>query len=318
MRSRRWFTRSQLLFLLFVLNACLVVLGSILLSRCRNEHGEGVDKALVAVSQEKQKSSGNHYAVPENKPDSFPFDPNEADSTELLRLGLAPFQVRSIYRYRAKGGRYSSKDDFRRVYRLTNEQWERLKPLIRIGKKYQLVELKESGDPRFRPARRKPSFTDSIPDTMRHAPDTVLQEKPRPTYPQKLSGDETMDINIADSAQLCRIPGIGPYFSRKIVQYRKRLGGFVSTDQLLQIENFPADALAWMEVGDTASLKKLAINSLTTRKLMKHPYMGYYRASEIADYRRIYGPIKSIDVLKGMSHFSEEDIARLAPYLSFD
>jgi DNA uptake protein ComE-like DNA-binding protein len=248
-------------------------------------------------------------------PESFTFDPNEADSTQLLRLGLASFQVRSIYRFRAKGGRFSTKDDFRRVYRLTNEQWEHLSPLIRIASKYRLVDVVPQAD-----KRRSSHPASSIVDTIVHRtdPDSSATSRPKPVYVQKLSGDETIDINLADSALLCRVPGIGPYFARRIIQYRRRLGGFASAGQLLQIENFPADALAWIQVPDTCQVQKLQINRLSTRKLMKHPYMGYYRASEIADYRRVHGPIRSIEVLKSLPHFTEEDILRLAPYLSFE
>ena len=42
----------------------------------------------------------------------FPFDPNTADSTALLRLGLAKWQVNNIYKYRQAGGIYRSKEDF--------------------------------------------------------------------------------------------------------------------------------------------------------------------------------------------------------------
>lgn len=319
MKPRRWFTRSQWFFLLFMLNACMVVLGSILLSRCRNYQGHSAHEAAVAASQSvSHASSAKTYAVPSSKPEAFTFDPNEADSTQLLRLGLAPYQVRSIYRYRAKGGRFSTKDDFRRVYRLTNEQWEHLHHLIRIDKKYQLVSVVESRDPRLAP-RRNPSLKgESSSDTISPMVDTIVSSIPKRTYPEKLSCDETLDINTADSALLCRVPGIGPYYSRQIIRYRRRLGGFVSTEQLLQIENFPADALAWMEVVDSTSHQKLFINRLSTRKLMKHPYMGYYRASEISNYRRIHGPIKDASVLRTLPHFSEEDVARLLPYLSFE
>jgi DNA uptake protein ComE-like DNA-binding protein len=261
-------------------------------------------------------SSSGYYAVPEVVPDSFMFDPNVADSTELLRLGLAPFQVRSIYRYRAKGGRFSTKDDFRRVYRLTNEQWERLSPLISIAPKYRLVTIVPHSDVRNTSSRPASYATDTI------IRDSVLcsyaTSRSKPAYVQKLSGDETIDINLADSALLCRVPGIGPYFARRIIQYRRRLGGYTSAAQLLQIEGFPADAIAWIQVPDTCQVQKLQINSLSTRRLMKHPYMGYYRASEIADYRRMHGPIRSIEVLKSLPHFTEEDILRLAPYLSFE
>ena len=316
MKRRKWFTRAQGIFLLAVLNVSLLILGAVLLSKCREGRNEGVAYALVSASRESAvSSSSGYYAVPEVVPDSFMFDPNDADSTQLLRLGLAPFQVRSIYRYRAKGGRFSTKDDFRRVYRLTNEQWEHLSPLIRIAPKYRLVDVVPQAD-----KRRSSHPASSVVDTIVHrtAPDSSATSRPKPVYVQKLSGDETIDINLADSALLCRVPGIGPYFARRIIQYRRRLGGYTSAAQLLQIEDFPADAIAWMQVADTCQVQQLQINSLSTRRLMKHPYMGYYRASEIADYRRVHGPIRSIEVLKSLPHFTEEDILRLAPYLSFE
>lgn len=132
-----------------------------------------------------------------------------------------------------------------------------------------------------------------------------------------MSGDEVLDVNSADSAQLCRVPGVGPYFAKQILRYRKQLGGYVDTKQLLQIDNFPANSLAWFVVSDTMYIMKLNVNALSTRKLTKHPYMGFYRASDIENYKRIYGKIESIETLRKMPHFSEEDIERLKPYLEF-
>lgn len=325
MKKRGWFTRSQLWFLLIVLNACLVLLAALFLSHYRNAGGGGIAETMREVSADHSASgSSRYYAVDASLPESFPFDPNEADSTQLLRLGLAPFQVRSIYRYRAKGGRFSTKDDFRRVYRLTNEQWEHLAPLIRIARKYQLVDL--SPEPsRTAPisqsradrntASGKPVISSSATSDSEFT--SVSSHKLHSKYPVKLVGDEVLDVNLADSAQLCRVPGIGPYFSRKILQYRKRLGGYVSTAQLLEIDDFPADAIAWLVVSDSTDVQRLNVNSLSTRKLMRHPYVGYYRASDMEDYKRIYGRIESIDALGQMPHFTDEDIKRLAPYLEF-
>ena len=82
-----------------------------------------------------------YYAVPKTAVESFPFDPNEADSTQLLRLGLTPAQVRSIYRHRAKGYVYSTSEDFARTPFMTKGQWNHLKPLIKIGDQYKPVNL---------------------------------------------------------------------------------------------------------------------------------------------------------------------------------
>ena len=325
MKKRGWFTRSQLWFLLIVLNACLVLLAALFLSHYRNAGGGGIAETMREVSADHSASgSSRYYAVDASLPESFPFDPNEADSTQLLRLGLAPFQVRSIYRYRAKGGCFSTKDDFRRVYRLTNEQWDHLAPLIRIAKKYQLVDLSpepsrtvSASQPRGdrNTASGKPVISSSA--TSDSVFPSVSSHNPHSKYPVKLVGDEVLDVNLADSAQLCRVPGIGPYFSRKILQYRKRLGGYVSIAQLLEIEDFPADAVAWLVVADSLSVQKLSVNHLTTRKLMKHPYMGYYRALDIENHKRIYGRVQNLDALRQMPHFTDEDIKRLTPYLEF-
>ena len=87
------------------------------------------------------KIRNSYYAVPQASVESFPFDPNEADSTQLLRLGLTPAQVRSIYRHRAKGYVYSTPEDFARTPFMTKGQWNRLKPLIKIGDQYKPVNL---------------------------------------------------------------------------------------------------------------------------------------------------------------------------------
>ncbi|MBO5794042.1 MAG: helix-hairpin-helix domain-containing protein [Bacteroidaceae bacterium] len=319
MKRRGWFTRSQLWFLLIVLNACLVLMGAIFLSRYRTGKENSIAQIQNVVYNASPVSvSSRYYAVDTSLPESFTFDPNEADSTQLLRLGLAPFQVRSIYRYRAKGGRFSTKDDFRRVYRLTNEQWEHLSPLIRIAKKYQLVDLPQQKHYAYSQPYAEKVARDDSQDSIVQLSDTLLQiNRSKQTYPVKLSGDETMDINTADSAQLCRVPGIGPYFARQIIKYRRQLGGYVATEQLLQIENFPADAIAWLVISDTVGLQRLNVNKLSTRKLMKHPYMGYYRASDIENHKRIYGRVENIDALRKMPHFTDEDIRRLLPYLEF-
>ena len=319
MKRRGWFTRSQLWFLLIVLNACIVLMGAIFLSRYRTGKENSIAQTQnVVYNASPVSASSRYYAVDTSLPESFTFDPNEADSTQLLRLGLAPFQVRSIYRYRAKGGRFSTKGDFRRVYRLTNEQWEHLSPLIRIAKKYQLVDLPQQKHYAYSQSYAEKVARDDSQDSIVQLSDTLLQiNRSKQTYPVKLSGDETMDINTADSAQLCRVPGIGPYFARQIIKYRRQLGGYVATEQLLQIENFPADAIAWLVISDTVGLQRLNVNKLSTRKLMKHPYMGYYRASDIENHKRIYGRVENIDALRKMPHFTDEDIRRLLPYLEF-
>jgi DNA uptake protein ComE-like DNA-binding protein len=60
----------------------------------------------------------------------FNFDPNIIDSQSAILLGIPARQVMSLLHYRAKGGRFKNKDDFARLYGLTDEKYQLLRPYI--------------------------------------------------------------------------------------------------------------------------------------------------------------------------------------------
>ena len=249
-------------------------------------------------------------ALPQETPlETFPFDPNTADSTTLLRLGLAPWQVRSIYRYRAKHGRYHTPEDFMNVPGLTNEQWERLQPYIRIARKYQYVEA--SPPTPLRGEGRKESQTLNI-DTIQKSPssgegsgDVV-----------KLLAGQTVDINTADTSLLKMIPGIASKRAARIVAYRRALGGFVSIEQAMEAIEMPDSVLNYMTVS-SLPVQKININKLSVQQMMKHPYLNFYQAKAIFEHRRNKGELHSIEELSRLESFKATDIDRLRPYVEF-
>lgn len=74
------------------------------------------------------------YSRPPRKVESFPFDPNTVTLEELVRLGLSERQAESILNYREKGGRFRSKEDFKKMYVVSDTLYERLEPYIDIPK----------------------------------------------------------------------------------------------------------------------------------------------------------------------------------------
>ena len=231
------------------------------------------------------------YASSLPSPERFAFDPNSADSTQLLRLGLQPWQVRNIYKYRAAGGIYRRKEDFARLYGLTVKQYRELEPYIYISADYLPASTLVKDE--------KPDFQR---DTLR--------------FPVKIAEGETVNLNAADTAIYKKVPGIGSYYARRIADYSQRLGGFVSVDQLDEIENFPQEAKSYFTIG-SAQVRQLNVNSLSLNELKRHPYINYYRAKAITDYRRLHGPLRSLDDLRLLPDFSEEVINRLKPYVCF-
>jgi DNA uptake protein ComE-like DNA-binding protein len=135
-------------------------------------------------------------------------------------------------------------------------------------------------------------------------------------YQPKIRQGEHVVLNMADTTQLKTIPGIGPYFARKIVEYGQRLGGYVSVDQLDEIEDFPLDAKDYLVI-ENPSPRKLNVNQLSLNELRRHPYINFYQARAITDYRRLHGPIHSLDDLRLSKDFPQEAIARLKPYVEY-
>ena len=231
---------------------------------------------------------GRHRGRPA---EAFPFDPNTADARQLSRLGLKDWQVRNLLKYREAGGVFRKPSDFARLYGLTQMDYDRLRPYIRIGDEVRQARVE------------KESFYEE------YQRDTVR-------YPLKMVPGETVRLNTADTSALKHVPGIGSGYARRIVRYRQRLGGFSSVEQLREIEGFPESALSYFELGEV-SLKKLDINRLTLQQLKAHPYIGFYRAKAIMDYRRLHGPLQSLRQLRLLKEFSEQDIQRLEPYIQY-
>lgn len=269
---------------------------------------EELAESTAAAGQETSPFSGGnggagHYDAGGRKAELFPFDPNTADSTQLLRLGLAPWMVRNIYNYRAHGGTFRRAEDFARVYGLTVGQYEQLRPYIRISRAYQ------SAADVYAPAMEE-AERQSVSEDYTYVPrDTVL-------FPRKLRDGQTIDINTADTTQLKKIPGIGSGYAVAVYRLRERLGGFYTTEQLVEIEGFPVSALKYVRM-ETGVYRKLNINKLTYKQLRQHPYINFYQARDIADYRRLKGNITSLNDLRLMPSFTKNDIERLSHYVEY-
>ena len=283
----------------------------------------GLAKNRHSVTQKPQYYAQKQDATGE----LFYFDPNTADSTQLLRLGLRPWQVRNIYKYRAKGGRYRQKEDFAMLYGLTLEQYRRLEPYIRIKPEAMARDYFNdtrasslrygafsSYDTAQAPTIRPTGYDNVNVNGFREAPEHQLERKNGNV--KKLNQGEFVDINTADTAELKRIPGIGSYFARRIVELRQRRQAFVSPEELLSIRNFPETALTYMTASQ--NFAKIHINQSSLQQLKAHPLINYTQATDILRYRRLNGNIRSVNDISNLPSFTPEQLARLKPFLLFE
>lgn len=299
-----YFTKSERRAVLVLLALLAVLSGGNLWLRMRqgetrplsaSDNGR-IDSFLVSVEEKRHvgKQPRQTYQ-PVVSAVLRPFDPNTADSATLRSLGLSAFIARNVVKYRERGGVFRTPESFSRMYGLTPEQYEELKPYIRIHERFVLPER-----------------------------DTALREEPvlsRDSLPYGVIGKypegTVVNLNEADTAALKRVPGIGSGLARMIVAYRNRLGGFYAVSQLQEIPYIDASVNRWFKV-ESVRLRQLEVNRASLDRLRSHPYMNFYKAKAIMEYRRKRGKLKGISQLALLEEFSEDDLERLKPYLSFE
>lgn len=130
-----------------------------------------------------------------------------------------------------------------------------------------------------------------------------------------------VDINTADTARLQQLRGIGPVFASRIVKYRNLLGGFVDIRQLLEVYGMDENRFSSIEPHLTASslnVRKMKINSASFEELRRHPYLDYYQARAIVDYRRTVGPVRNPEDLLKINLVDEETIRKISDYIQYN
>lgn len=135
--------------------------------------------------------------------------------------------------------------------------------------------------------------------------------------------DEMVELNSADTTRLKQLRGIGSGYAKMIVSYREKLGGFYASEQLLEVYKFSDETYKKIKHQlkvDTALIRKINVNTVTVKELKSHPYISYYQALSIVE-NRVLQPDMRYNSLYDMvvdEDLKEEDILRVAPYLSFD
>jgi len=236
--------------------------------------------SLVAKMEWRQDSLPSKTEIKVMK--LFSFDPNQTTIDEFTRLGFSQTLANRIINYRAKGGRFVTKKDLRKIYGMDSVFYQKISPYI------------------------------VIPETL-----SKSKETPKFVAKEKLVAIK-FDLNTADTSQLIKIYGVGPKLAHRIIAYRQKLGGFVFGNQLKEI--YGLDSLVVMElqrrsyIHEAFQPKQLNINTAAERELASHPYIKYKFAKAIVAYRMQHGAFTSMDDLKKIAIIGETDFQRMKPY----
>lgn len=91
------------------------------------------DKAAAMLNAAKATDTeGNPDDRSPAKTSLFTFNPNNLPDADWQKLGLSARQVKVIKNYEAKGGRFYTKEDVKKIYSITDADYNRLEPFISI------------------------------------------------------------------------------------------------------------------------------------------------------------------------------------------
>ena len=143
----------------------------------------------------------------------------ERISVSVLMCSLLLFS--GIYHYREP------------TYNYNQDHYENLELLFK-EKSRQAEEEKRKILARYQPSMGTGS-TESETNLEDNGSNQSVQLEVSDVEPERFSGPEIININRATEGQLVALPGIGPAYARRIVEWREENGMFTEKEQLLEI-----------------------------------------------------------------------------------
>ena len=218
----------------------------------------------------------------------FGFDPNTVNPEAMKKLGFDEKTIKTIENFRSKGGHFYKKEDLLKIYGLKAEFYQELEPFIEI----------------VQPKIESNSIKSNSEQMQVSAP--KAKEKPK------------LKVNAAVIEDWVELPGIGPATATKIINYRNKLGGFYSIEQIAKTPKLPDSVFRKLVPLVTLDpfVPPIKINQVTIETLLKHPEFDMQTATKIINYRNKNGQIKDMNDINQMG-LTPERLVIIKEYIQF-
>ncbi len=300
---RKWlsFSKGERVAIITILAAILILILACLFRPSRKTLSDdslhNLDSLLAlhqtAIEQQQQQQAVKAQEVAELHP--FPFNPNTITEEEWRQIGLTDRQVRNIMNYKAKGGKFYSKNDLGKLYTISEEDFAQLEPFI------VLPEVQRNTG--YKSASKKKE-----------------EQKGEESKPVEKKAIPIVDLNTVDSTTLVELPQIGGFMASRILEFRDKLGGFVDLEQLRDVKGMDEARFAaikpYINLGEVET-HKIDVNRADFKTLVHHPYLSYEQVKRIFNQREKRGMIKNWAQLEELLKEEGEVDPLLERYVKF-
>ncbi len=300
----RWILKEYFTFSSFEVRVCIslgmIILGLLLFRVYYSEKTYMPDEMspaeLIEVydfiarleNRKRRVGKSTHISgVEKEKLNPVYFDPNTVNENMLQEIGLNNFVIHNLIKFRKNGGRFFSADEFSKIYGLSEEQFNCLKPFIKIDDT-DLAEIVTS------------ELKNKVSNNIKGKDSTYL-----------------IDINRADTSGFQRIRGIGSVYASRIVKFRELLGGFYSVEQLKEVYGLH-DSIVELNrnlfITDKSKIKRIPLKTASYSTLLRHPYLSGNDVKKILQLRKMNSEGISIEELAESKYLEDSIITKVIHY----
>ena len=244
-------------------------------------------KEVIAI--QKELDSLRTIEIESKKPKVFPFNPNFLSDFKGYALGMSTEEIDRLLAFRKENKWINSVKDFKKVTKVSDSLLNKISPYFKF-------------------------------------PKWISNSKPKKNYLKKGFKEKTfqqkVDLNITTQEQLEKVNGIGKVYSKKIIDYRNKLGGFSDDIQIYQLYGLDYQVinkvLNEFTVKTPKEIVKMNFNSISASDIATIPGISFDLAKRIWEYRILNEQIESFSQLQNIEGLTKRKLQGIQLYLKIE
>jgi competence protein ComEA len=277
--------RNGILLLLFFISGYLVI--NYYVDFSKENLLDINSKEVIAI--QKELDSLRTIDIASKKPKVFPFNPNFLTDFKGYTLGMSTEEIDRLLAFRKENKWINSVEDFKKVTKVSDSLLNKISPYFKF-------------------------------------PDWVTNPKLKNKYVKKRFKEkkftQKIDLNLATQGQLEGVNGIGKAFSKRIIEYRNKLGGFTNDIQLYQVYGLDFQVansiLKEFTVKTPKEIIKMNLNSISASDIATIPSISFDLAKRIWEFRILNEGIKSFSELENIEGLTKRKLQGIQLYLKLE
>ena len=242
----------------------------------------------------------------------FPFNPNNVSKEDLMQLGLSSRVATTLIHYREKGGRFFKKEDFKKIYGVTESDYKRLEDYVELENTSAFFSQSYPHIPQF--------------NTSKEGQRTI---ELKPFNPNTATENELLGLGLEEKTVkvLLKYREKGGYFRTKEdlkkiynlsdIDYLRINSFFQGSDNQPITKSYAANLQNKENVKNTLTNepKPIDLNNADEADFLQLRGIGRTFALRIIEHRERLGGFTSLNQLKEVYGLPDSTLQNITPYL---